>query len=156
MTVQKPIEKQNKLKGILLDLTTKAGISERALARLLKIPPTTLYKLLSTDDPNPSVKTLLPIARHFKISIEQLMGEEPINKLDHNPLESTPWQPVLFVKAVNAVSKILAEQKRTIDSKAALNLIKEIYFYSLNNHLQEIDSNFAKWLINKSIFDSTS
>lgn len=156
MTAKKQTENQNKLRAILQDLTEKSGITERALARLLSIPPTTLYQLLNTDTPNPSVKTLLPIAKHFKISIEQLIGEEPINTTLNNSFDSQPWQPELFNKALNTVNQALEENKRRINTKTAINIIRELYFYSLSNNLQDIDANFANWIINKSLNEASN
>lgn len=155
MTVTKQTQNQNKLRAILEDLTKKAGITERALARMLNIPPTTLYQLLNTDNPNPSVKTLLPIAKHFKLSIEQLMGEEPSVRI-YSPLEAHPWQPELFIAAINIVNTVLEEKERKLDTKMALHIIREIYFYSLDNNIKHIDDNFAKWFINKSLEELAS
>lgn len=54
------------------------GMSEGRLAKLASIPKTTINRILSGRTPDPRAGTLVPIAQYFGISLEQLIGVEPL------------------------------------------------------------------------------
>jgi transcriptional regulator with XRE-family HTH domain len=62
------------LKYLMDELAIGANeLSERAG---IKLPA--LYKIISGETGNPSVYTITPIARFFNVSIEQLIGDQPL------------------------------------------------------------------------------
>ena len=54
----------------------KKGISQDKLAKLADVTHTTLVKLESGANKNPTVKTLSKIANALEISIDELMGRK--------------------------------------------------------------------------------
>src|SRR5579862_3021162 len=53
-------------------------MSEAAFAELVNIPKATINRLLSGRTPDPRASTLIPIADYFGITINQLLGIEPL------------------------------------------------------------------------------
>lgn len=62
-------------------------LTPASLARKLGIPTNKITRILNGDVTDPKASTLLQIANYFSISIEQLLGIEPIQRqsqVDHN------------------------------------------------------------------------
>jgi transcriptional regulator with XRE-family HTH domain len=146
----------NKLRFILRKLISDAGLTDIQLSRALGMPNTTLGQLLNSSTVSPRVETLLPIARYFKISIEQLIGEKPLtassdttheNKLPAANREFKEWNSILYIKCVEAVSKCLKKQKLVAHAEQVIQIANEVYFYSLKRSLSEIDITFIEWFI---------
>lgn len=74
-----------KINEILKLLMFKKDIRTAELAREVNIPQQTLQRIVSGMTPNPHMSTLVPLARYFSISIEQLRGLEPISGLEISP-----------------------------------------------------------------------
>ena len=55
------------------------GLSINALARLAKVPPSTLHRIVSDDAVDPRRTTLEKIARAFGKSVDDLYGEMPLD-----------------------------------------------------------------------------
>lgn len=67
-----------KLSGNLNQLMTEIPISADELARRTGIPSSTIKKIRNSDNPNPTLSTLLPLSQFFQITLGQLVGDEPI------------------------------------------------------------------------------
>lgn len=55
------------------------NIRVKELSKAVSIPPPTLYGLLSGEAADPRISSLLPLAKYFKVSIEQLTGDVPLD-----------------------------------------------------------------------------
>lgn len=69
---------------------TKTGLNASELARRTDLPASTIKKIRNRDNPNPTLATLLPIARFFSISLSQLIGDEPINGFVSSGFQTVP------------------------------------------------------------------
>ncbi|WP_133128636.1 helix-turn-helix domain-containing protein [Legionella nagasakiensis] len=69
-------------------------LSPAALARQLGIPTNKITRILNGDVTDPKASTLIQIANYFDITIEQLLGLEPIVRQGEAELESTRPLPV--------------------------------------------------------------
>jgi transcriptional regulator with XRE-family HTH domain len=72
--------KQLKLHEVLRHLMDEIHISEAELARQTKIPQPTLHRILSGATTSPRGASLAPLAHFFSITINQLLGEDPLPK----------------------------------------------------------------------------
>jgi len=63
---------------VLTCLIKKAHISEAELAREINIPRATINRLVSGRTPDPRASTLNAIAAYFNISVDQLIGKQPL------------------------------------------------------------------------------
>jgi transcriptional regulator with XRE-family HTH domain len=146
--------KTNKLRLILRKLITEAGVTDKDLARTLNIPNSTLNQLLNAEHLRPRIDTLIPIAKYFNISIEQLIGEKPLSKKELTisyskvPANSIDgkWEPDLFSKCVEVTSQLIKQNNYKVTAKQVISIIKESYFFSLNKRDKEVDKSFIEWL----------
>ncbi len=79
----------------LLDYYKLTGIE---LSRATNIPPQTIARLLHGQTPDPRVSTVGALANYFKISVEQIMGTNPLMLKEQNDLhlaETVQRVPVL-------------------------------------------------------------
>jgi transcriptional regulator with XRE-family HTH domain len=67
-----------KLSDNLNQLMAEMRISADELARRTNIPASTIKKIRNRYNPNPTLTTLLPLAKFFLITLGQLVGEEPL------------------------------------------------------------------------------
>lgn len=113
-------------------LMAKARLTSNELARKINIPATTIKRIRNNEQANPTITTLLPIAKYFSISLDQLIGNRPLiapqptqnkNKLNEIPLLS--WQECIHYDCIK-----VAEHPHTISieknlSEKAFGLVNE-------------------------------
>lgn len=75
----------NNLAKNLDRLMSDAHISSSELSRRINVPSDTIKKIRTNKNTNPTISTLTPITKYFKISISQLIGE------DQNIPENFQW-----------------------------------------------------------------
>jgi len=63
-------------------LMAKSRLNSSELARLTGLPATTIKRIRNNEQSNPTLATLLPIAKHFAISINELLDGEVVSKLE--------------------------------------------------------------------------
>lgn len=66
------------IKEILNYLLTTHGMSEAELGRKINVPRPTINRLVSGRTPDPRASTLKAIADYFEVSIDQLLGKQPL------------------------------------------------------------------------------
>lgn len=66
------------ISNILNYLLKQARISEAELARQINIPRATINRLVSGRTPDPRASTLNAIAQFFNVSVDQLLGKQPL------------------------------------------------------------------------------
>lgn len=81
--------------NVLNKLMKNQGLSLDKLAKLTGVSRSNINRMRTDPDCNPTIYTLLPIAKFFQISVEQLIGEQPITdshkyQLDSLKLEKLP------------------------------------------------------------------
>lgn len=91
------LEMLSKNVNVLMD---KAHISASELGRRINLPASTIKKIRNCDAPNPTVATLLPIARYFSLTLSQLVGDENMPYYAvHGSLQKVPvlsWDEVVL------------------------------------------------------------
>lgn len=156
-------ERENNLRFILRKLMHEAHISEPQLARTLGMPVTTLNQLLRSETISPRLETLLPIAKYFNVYVEQLVGAIPLGsprteqktfKVQAQPNnEKKIWKPELYLECVNTTCKILKKKNFFTSAEKALEIIQEVYFYSLQRGSDSVDDMFAEWFVTHALSD---
>lgn len=66
------------ISSTLSELLAKHNISEAELGRQTNIPRGTINRLVNGKTPDPRASTLEAIAHFFKISVDQLLGKQPL------------------------------------------------------------------------------
>lgn len=82
-------ENKHGLKDMLSSLMEECDIDDAQLSRETGVPASTISRMRINSSANPTASTLIPISKYFSISINQLLGDEPLppNRLPgtHNP-----------------------------------------------------------------------
>lgn len=82
------------------------GVDASELSKQTGIPSSTISRLRSmTSEVSPNLNSLVPIANYFKITLSQLIGEEPINKTIYEKIkpEKTKKIPIPILNNSNIV-----------------------------------------------------
>lgn len=86
------------IRKTLSELMEQHAITEAELARRTQVPPATVNRLMAGATPDPRLSTIRPLARYFNVSIDQLIGDEPLTTSrvteKFNFLPIIPWQEV--------------------------------------------------------------
>ncbi|OGT26023.1 MAG: hypothetical protein A3I77_02890 [Gammaproteobacteria bacterium RIFCSPLOWO2_02_FULL_42_14] len=64
--------------NVLNQLLSNAGISEAKLGRIIGVPRATINRIASGRTPDPRASTLHAIAKYFNVTVDQLLGNQPI------------------------------------------------------------------------------
>lgn len=81
-------------------LIDKAKVSINKLHKLTGVPLTTIKRMRSDDNANPTLSSLLPLAHYFNVSINQLVGIEPLldaeqsHLIKQHPVPLLSWETV--------------------------------------------------------------
>jgi SOS-response transcriptional repressor LexA len=134
-------KKYPKLSTILKRLLFERDMKPVDLARELDIPQPTIHRLVVGKSTRPYKSSLEPIAKYFDISVDQLLGEEPL-LADWQPEEKLPkktdaiktvpmipWANIL--NRTNIVSKI----KKHVAITG--NISNECFGVFMNDHSME-------------------
>jgi SOS-response transcriptional repressor LexA len=90
------------IRSVLIYLLNQARISEAELARKINIPRATINRLTSGRTPDPRASTLNSIASYFKVSVDQLMGKQPLISNENNLLINTNSTLIPIIELHNA------------------------------------------------------
>lgn len=124
-------------------LMAKARINSSELARLIGLPATTIKRIRNNEQSNPTVSTLMPIAKHFSMTISELLGCEVLsfNRVMDSKLKEIPlltWRECIHFESLDYgkfQNKILTE--KTISEKGYSLLVenRDLNFFPENSLL---------------------
>lgn len=122
-------------------LMEACGMDAAQLAQQTNLPASTISRLRSnTTDFSPNLSTLLPIAEFFRVTLSQLIGEEPINASVYGTFKPTKIckfpLPVLDAKTIQAfLTEQLAESSLTVD--VDISVSEKSFAYVLQGNAME-------------------
>jgi SOS-response transcriptional repressor LexA len=64
---------------VLTQLMKENNLSSAELARLTDVVQPVIYRMASGETDNPKIATLIPLAKHFNLTIDQLIGLAPLS-----------------------------------------------------------------------------
>jgi len=67
-----------KLRDNLVKLMSECNINAVELSRTTNLPISTIRRIRQADDANPTISSLIPIAEFFSITLNQLIGIDPL------------------------------------------------------------------------------
>lgn len=114
-------------------LVEETAISLPELSKFTQLPNSTIYSIISGTSSDPRLSTLLSLATFFNVTLSQLIGETPLNGLEHNvPLLSwndlDPKNGIEFTITTN--TKYISTHYETKNPLFGLNIGSEIsYLY---------------------------
>lgn len=110
---------------------------------------------MNAEKLNAQVDTLLPIAKHFDITIDELIGEKLLCDIGQQPKTAKPvfkkanhkCDKVLFLKCLESVIKLAKAQEHNMNAEFIIDSVKEVYYFTLHNGTFEVDETFVEWLL---------
>ncbi|OGT33641.1 MAG: hypothetical protein A3C44_00680 [Gammaproteobacteria bacterium RIFCSPHIGHO2_02_FULL_39_13] len=66
------------ISGALNTLLSHSGMSEAELGRVIGVPRATINRITSGRTPDPRASTLKAIAEYFNVTVDQLLGNQPL------------------------------------------------------------------------------
>ncbi|WP_341760898.1 helix-turn-helix transcriptional regulator [Candidatus Tisiphia endosymbiont of Thecophora atra] len=116
------------------DIEKKTGLSRN-----------TIYGIVAGNSKNPTAHNLQLIAKGLDVSLESILIDEkaiPLELLSHAQIN-------VFFEATEVTIKTILEKNINFSLTNLINLIKEVYHYSLKKQPEPINKSFVDWLIDK-------
>ncbi len=108
-----------RLNSIMVD----RKISNTELAKNLSMPIQTIQKIRTGSNENPTISTLRAIAEYFKITVSQLIGDEPMARIEVPILN---WNQILSWPNLNDENfKVSALIPRVLENKVFAIIIND-------------------------------
>lgn len=89
-----------KLSNNLNVLMDELNLNANELARQTGIPASSIKKIRTNNNPNPTLTTLLPLAKHFSVTMSQLIGDDPLPNRTEN-IEATPIHKISTIRVIS-------------------------------------------------------
>ena len=143
----------NPLKKKVKTLLEKTSLSISEAERRAGLKTSAIRNIISGQSKNPSAHTLQKLSQVLDCSIYDLLDETedqtPPAKKNINANDSSldisdlNW----FRMAVNEILDILISKQlnTNVDTISAISM--QIYSYSIDNNLQDIDKKFSRWIV---------
>lgn len=133
------------------DYLKEKDISARELEYRAGLGESTIYNILYGKSKKPSITTVTAICDVLGCTFEELVASDDI-KENLKSSNNVSWESDLYIECTKAVVNIFNERDIAPTTYKALDLIKEVYFYSMAQKNKEADLVFAEWLIQKTSF----
>lgn len=112
-------------------LMSKARLTSSELARCIDVPAATIKRIRNNEHANPTIATLLPIARYFSISLDEFIcgasyqTNNSKNKIYKVPLLS--WQECIHYSSLDhdKINHWVMTEKEVSDSAFAVRMEKQ-------------------------------
>lgn len=125
------------------ELMTQKRISAIDIEKTTGLNRNTIYSIISGTSKNPSAHTIQLIAKALDVSLDAILVDEEEYK---GELLSVAQMQTLS-NATTATVQILIERDLCFSFANLIDLIKEVYKYSLKK--QSVDTTFINWMIDK-------
>lgn len=100
------------LGSILECLLKRANMSESAFGRKVGIPRATINRIVSGKTPDPRVSTLKSISEYFNVTVDQLLGTQPLSPSETTESHSAqPPIPIIEWSAAHRWAAAIEESK---------------------------------------------
>lgn len=133
-----------------LHISSFEQLNKAKFADKIGIPHNTLKKTISGDIKNPSINTILAMAKSLGCSIDELVGHQP-NTLEVKKLLSSDFivDQKLFLSVISQIFFYLEKNKISVNFKQLIFSIDNIYDYSSRRNLTTPDLHFLEWVLSK-------
>jgi hypothetical protein len=134
------------------DLLDKKGMTITALDRTAKLKPGTVANIIHKRLTNPKIETLIQISEALDCDLYDLIDlkrkQHFVKELHKNTLPYE-WNIDLYISSTTAAQKYFTKYNFHPPLAPCLEIILEIYFYSIKNNQSQTDDNFADWIVEK-------
>lgn len=165
----KPVERKSKACEVLCTLLDYHGLTAYDLSKKINIAYSTIYFVANKPQYSPKVATLIPIAKYFGITVDQLIGNAPLDNItnpkaelsekykesiDNERLETQVCNAELYLECIGVLNEYIKDYGDgglIISFPVFNNIVCEIYKYSYSKGLPHPHLKFADWLIKKTL-----
>ncbi len=100
--------------------------------------------ILRGSSKNPTIDLLQSIAGAFNVEIQDLLNETDIEKQTNTAL-----MLAICNETIKQIDELSASKK--LGYKTIINIIRDVYEYSIHLDLEVADENFIRWTIHKNL-----
>ena len=100
--------------------------------------------ILRGSSKNPTIDLLQSIAGVFNVEIQDLLNETDIEKQTNTAL-----MLAICNETIKQIDELSASKK--LGYKTIINIIRDVYEYSIHLDLEVADENFIRWTIHKNL-----
>lgn len=112
-----------------------------------------IKNMISKNSKNPTIETLTRISNVLECSLYDLLindGSTRFKPKDFSiPLSKEEWKGDLYLDVTKICKDLFAKNNLKLDFKAAMEIIIEVYLYSIQKNNSQIDLKFTEWTIEK-------
>lgn len=116
-----------------------------ALSRKTGVHNETILKILSGSTENPGIYTVAKIADALHCSLDELLDRNQFFNIDTKNNNAIEYNAQLLKEVYDFVTTFINSSSKQYNFYDVLHSINEIYLYSKNNNLENIDTKFADW-----------
>ncbi len=134
----------NKLRERILRDLKESNQSIRNVEKLAGLGRGSLYNFLDGHTKSPTLETLYALSEVLKPDLSELLGIVSDKEAENNQQTANLE---LFISVVEHIKQFLLNYKLSVTNKKLLELLKEIYYFSLSRKAGVLDVEFANWYL---------
>lgn len=142
------------LKQIIELKLSEREMSPHILGKKAGLAMSAVHKIIHGNIKNPTLETLLAIARVFDCSLDELVGNRIITKPRAEKAlisEDVPWNNELMKPILRATLAFIEQNNLSLNLKETIHFILETYHYCLIKKHGEFDNAFFEWHIQQKL-----
>lgn len=112
-------------------LLVKRKLTSQELSEAIHVPLPTINRLRSDSKVNPTIGTLIPICQYFNVTLNQILGFEPLLIEDNNNVEITPKLNTIPLLNWHDVPKFKNNRKPKMHTTIYTELSNNLALYAL-------------------------
>lgn len=126
------------------------NLSVRSLELKAGLGIGTVQKIISGERTRPGASTLSAISQVLGCSVNELLnGDNSDSFSSISSKKQSPWNPDIYHKSQTVVDEYLVKHALNLSAEKVLEIIWEVYKYSLTKSPPSIDPSFVDWLFTR-------
>lgn len=134
---------QKNLRHYLREKNTSA----HALEKKTGLKSSAIQNILQGKSKKPSADLIFLISQELGCSVEDLLSKEAPQT--EKKLSTGKWIPQLYMDSFKYVCHLVQEHKTPLAKEKILQLVEEVYTYSIQGNSSQVDGRFAEWVVQR-------
>ena len=130
------------------------NMSPHVLGKKAGLAMSAIHKIIHGNVKNPTLETLLAIARVFGCSLDELIGNKSMaipRTTEIMISTDVPWNNELMKPILRTSLDFIEQNSLSLSLQKTIHFILETYHYCLINKNSEFDNDFFEWHIQKKL-----
>lgn len=128
-----------------------SGLSVLGLEKKSGLKLHAIQNILTGRSKKPSAEVVLTISKVLGCTVEELFGEENEEGQSGFVKETDILHPETFKDACLYVFDFYKKHKTPFTNKDFVEIVMQIYLYSIQNEHKTLDDRFAQWFLEKNV-----